>query len=59
MKYRKLGRRAIRLHVAEDNKAAVAFYRANEFEELSRVPGAQAPLLLMEKKLMRHADDYV
>ena len=58
-KYRKLGRRAIRLHVAEDNKAAVAFYRANGFEELSRVPGAQAPLLLMEKKLMRHADDYV
>ena len=59
VKYRKLGRRAIRLHVAEDNKAAVAFYRANAFEELSRVPGAQAPLLLMEKKLVRHANAYV
>ena len=36
-----------------DNKAAVAFYRANEFEELSRVPGAHAELLLMEKKLIQ------
>ena len=50
-KYRKLGRSAIRLHVAEDNKAALAFYRANGFTELSRTPGAQAQLLLMEKRL--------
>ena len=50
-KYRKLGRNAIRLHVAEDNKPALAFYRANDFEELSRTPGSQASLLLMEKKL--------
>ena len=49
-KYKKLGRRSIRLHVAEDNRAALAFYRANGFEELSRTPGAQAQLLLMEKK---------
>ena len=49
-KYKKLGRRSIRLHVAEDNKAALAFYRANGFEELSRTPGAQGQLLLMEKK---------
>ena len=54
-KYRKLGRRAIRLYVAEDNRIALAFYRANEFEELSRVPGAHAELLLMEKKLTRGA----
>ena len=50
-KYRRLGRSAIRLNVAEDNRAALAFYRANGFEELSREPGMHAPLLLMEKKL--------
>ena len=50
-KYRKLGRSAIRLYVAEDNKMALAFYRANGFQELSRTPGAQAQLLLMEKRL--------
>ena len=50
-KYRKLGRTAIRLNVAEVNAAARAFYEKNEFEELSRVPGACADLLLMEKKL--------
>ena len=50
-KYHKLGRRAVRLHVAEDNKAALAFYRANGFEELSRSPGAETELILMEKKL--------
>ena len=58
-KYKKLGRRSIRLHVAEDNKPALAFYRANGFEELSRVPGTQAQLLLMEKKLERFSDGYV
>ena len=52
-KYRKLGRRSVRLHVAEDNKAALAFYRANGFTELSRAPGAETELLLMEKKLGR------
>lgn len=50
-KYRRLGRNAIRLHVAEDNAQALAFYRANGFAELSRAPGAQAQLLLMEKRL--------
>ena len=58
-KYKKLGRRSIRLHVAEDNKPALAFYHANGFEELSRTPGAQAQLLLMEKKLERFSDAYV
>ena len=57
-KYHRLGRTAIRLHVAEDNRAARAFYRANGFAELSRTPGATAPLLLLEKKLRRpgHGD---
>ncbi len=50
-KYRALGRGALRLHVSDDNLPAKAFYRANEFTELSRTPGGQAPLLLMEKKL--------
>ena len=50
-KYRKLGRRSIRLHVAEDNAMALAFYRANGFAELSRTPGAKTQLLLMEKRL--------
>ena len=52
-KYRKLGRRSVRLHVAEDNKAALAFYRANGFTELSRAPGAETELILMEKTLGR------
>ncbi len=56
-KYRSLGRRAIRLHVAEDNAAALRFYRANGFEELSREPGLHAPLLLMEKKLRSLHDE--
>jgi len=55
-KYRGMGRRAIRLHVAEDNAPALAFYRANAFEELSRTAGAQAELLLMEKSLGRFHD---
>ena len=52
-KYRRLGRSAVRQHVAEDNGPALAFYRENGFRELSRTPGAQAQLLLMEKDL-RH-----
>ncbi len=57
-KYRKLGRRAIRLNVAQENTAARAFYRANEFAELSRTPGANGGLLLLEKKLRGSADGY-
>lgn len=56
-KYRRLGRQAIRLNVAADNAPALAFYRRNGFEELSRVPGAQTELLLMEKKLGRPGDE--
>ena len=51
--YKQLGRTALRLHVAEDNAAALAFYRKWEFEELSRTPGAQGQLLLLEKTLRR------
>ncbi len=58
-KYRRLGRRSIRLNVASDNPRAIAFYRANGFEELSRAPGAKAELLLMEKSLERRGDEYV
>ncbi len=48
-----LGCSALRLHVAEDNLPALAFYRANGFTPLSRTPSANAPLLLMEKPLRR------
>lgn len=59
MHYRRLGRRSLRLHAAEDNAAALAFYRANGFRELSRTPGAQTALLLMEKDLRVHDDGTV
>ena len=58
-KYRRLGRRSIRLNVASDNPRALAFYRANGFEELSRAPGAKAELLLVEKSLGRRGDELV
>ena len=53
-RYRTLGRSAVRLYAAEDNTAALAFYRANGFTELSRAPGANGELLLMEKQLGSH-----
>ena len=53
-RYRTLGRGAVRLYAAEDNTAALAFYRANGFTELSRAPGANGELLLMEKQLGSH-----
>lgn len=49
--YSALGRRVLRLHVAEDNLDAIAFYRRWGFCELSREPGSHGDLLLMEKKL--------
>lgn len=58
-KYRTLGRRAVRLYAAEDNTAALAFYRANGFTELSRAPGANGDLLLMEKQPGSHGHGLV
>ena len=52
VKYEREGRRAIRLHVSEDNEAAMGFYRHWGFEQLSWEPGRTgARLWLMEKKL--------
>ncbi len=50
-KYSALGRRALRLHVAEGNAPAVAFYRRFGFETLSFETRRTGKLLLMEKKL--------
>ena len=50
-KYESLGRKAIRLHVAEENAHARAFYEKYGFRTLSREPGSRGGLLLMEKKL--------
>ena len=49
--YTALGRRALRLHVAEENTAAVSFYRKVGFETLSWENNSLGRLLLMEKKL--------
>lgn len=51
--YGGLGRRALRLNVAEDNAAALAFYKRWGFETLGR-DGSGDGLLLMEKKLGGH-----
>ena len=51
MHYQALGRTALRLHVAEENRNALAFYRRWGFEELSHESNALGRLLLMEKKL--------
>ena len=53
--YQALGRRSVRLNVAEENRAALAFYEKEGFRLLGRDGGARG-LLLMEKKLegVRH-----
>ena len=58
VKYRRLGRRALRLQAAEDNAAALAFYRRNGFEALSWAPGSHGRVWLMEKDLrgIAHGD---
>ena len=49
--YEKLGRTSVRLHVAEDNEKAAAFYKHWGFETLAVEGGVRGKLLLMEKKL--------
>jgi probable phosphoglycerate mutase len=48
---RRLGRSALRLHVAEENKSARAFYRKLGFTGVGIENGIVCPLLLLEKKL--------
>ena len=54
LKYESMGRRALRLHVAESNAEALSFYRRWGFKELSWEQGAGGRLMLMEKKLGGH-----
>ena len=51
MKYQAMGRRTLRLHVSDDNTAALAFYRKYGFKELSCEPGVGSTLYLMERAL--------
>lgn len=53
MEYHRLGRHAVRLHVAAENSSAIRFYEKNGFQVLSSEPGANGPLLLMERSLER------
>lgn len=50
-KYTNLGRTALRLHVAEENTAAVHFYKSCGFTVLSREQRTTGPLLLMGREL--------
>ena len=51
MRYRALGRRALRLTVAEDNLPARAFYRRWGFQAIGAEPGSRGRLYLMEKRI--------
>lgn len=54
--YSAMGRKALRLHAAKDNKAALAFYEKYGFEALGTENSVAGKLLLMEKKLGRRQD---
>lgn len=56
LKYERLGRKALRLNVAEENRTAIEFYKRWGFRELSHEPGRSGRLILMEKKLGRNED---
>lgn len=49
--YRKLARKSLRLHVAENNTSAIAFYEKLGFECIGSESGILCPLKLMELKL--------
>lgn len=51
MKYQAMGRKSLRLHVSDDNTAALAFYKKHGFEKLGREPGVGSTLYLMERPL--------
>ena len=58
VKYRRLGRRVLRLQAAEDNAAAISFYRNYGFTALSWTAGSHGRVWLMEKDLrgIAHVD---
>lgn len=49
--YRRLGRKALRLHVSHDNKRALAFYEKLGFQCIATESGSVSPLYLMEKSI--------
>ena len=51
MKYQIMGRKTLRLHVSDDNAAALAFYKKFGFRMLSTEPGVGSTLLLVERAL--------
>ena len=51
MKYQALGRKTLRLHVSDDNTAALKFYKKYGFKVLSIEPGVGSTLYLMERPL--------
>lgn len=51
MHYRALGRRSLRLCAAEDNRAALAFYRRWGFRAIGEEPGSFGRVYLLEKKI--------
>lgn len=56
LKYSRMGRTALRLHVAEENLAAIRFYEHWGFRALGEEPGGSRKLILMEKKLGGHGN---
>ena len=49
--FRKLGRKTLRLRVAQTNKRAINFYKKYGFKHIATEEGAVCPLLVMEKNI--------
>jgi len=49
--YRGLGRKTLRLHVAETNKRGIEFYEKHDFKRIGAAKGNLCSLLLMEKEI--------